>query len=92
MPSALVAAALTNASTWYRIGTVKLLLQHPDININLKSIDDKNFIDILEGKNILIDYDLQKKILENGRDDIILFLNEYGFKPIFKEKYNDRPK
>jgi hypothetical protein len=58
---------------------IKTLLQQPDIDIEIEDNDGITFIKrILYKKAFLIDYDLQKKILENGRKDIILYLNNYG--------------
>jgi ankyrin repeat protein len=56
---------------------VKLLLKQSEIDVTLKNNEGYNFIDFLNDKSILINYKLQKEILKNGRDDIILFLNEY---------------
>jgi ankyrin repeat protein len=60
------------------INQVKLLLEQPNIDIATITKTGFNFIDLLSYKYHLKNYDLQKKIIENDRDDIILLLNEYG--------------
>lgn len=78
--------ALIGAATDGREDIVKMLLSRPEIDVKLESNGWRgwygNFIDIINEvgrKNIyLIDYDLQKKIIDNNRPDIILFLLKYN--------------
>jgi ankyrin repeat protein len=51
---------------------IKLLLNHPNIIIS-----DKICL-MLSVKNILIDYQLQKNILNNNRVNILILFNQYG--------------
>jgi hypothetical protein len=68
---------------------LKLFLKCPDIDVTMKNFYNKNFIDYLEGRRkFLIDYLLQKKILENERNDIIVFFNKYKLvHPKIKKEY-----
>jgi ankyrin repeat protein len=64
------------------IEIVELFLKQSNINITIKDVYNHIFIDYIinneEKKSFLINYDLQKKILDNQRDDIILFLDKYN--------------
>jgi ankyrin repeat protein len=66
------------ASFYEKIDVVKLLLIQPNINIDLVDNDIHNFIDIIFDKSLLINYKLQKNILNNQREDIIILLNKYN--------------
>jgi ankyrin repeat protein len=70
--------ALIYASSWGYKEIVKLLLKHPNINLELKDNNNNNFITILKNKEFLIDYQLQKELLNNDRENIILFLDKYN--------------
>jgi ankyrin repeat protein len=60
--------ALIYASFWNNIEIVKLLLNHPDINIFLKTIDDKTALDWAKERNnkeiesLLMNYDRKEKL------------------------------
>ena len=56
---------------------VKMLLNCSDIDVNIRNNYGENFIDLFRDRTI-INYSLQKKILENGREDIIIFFDRYG--------------
>jgi hypothetical protein len=89
--NALIVAAyfLEKYKNDYSKETLKLLLSQPNIDIK-NNTEDKNFIDYLKkyDKSFLIDYDMQKKILDNNRDDIILFLNDHELiHPKIKDDY-----
>jgi ankyrin repeat protein len=80
-------SVLIIASSTDKKEIIKLLLKRPEIDINIKNNDNKNFIEILKDKYFLIDYDLHKKILKNGREDILIFLDKYELiHPKFKEE------
>jgi ankyrin repeat protein len=82
--------ALIYASRNEYIDIVKLLLKQPEIDVELK--DNKNyFIDYkINDNSFLIDYDLQKQILNNQREDIIIFINQYELiHPDIKSEYKD---
>lgn len=82
--------ALLDASYCGYYEIVELLLKHPDINVELKNNDDRNFIDKLSDNSFLINYQLQKEILNNDREDIILFFNQYDLiYPDIKKEYKD---
>jgi ankyrin repeat protein len=70
--------ALILSSVYEIVEIVKLLLEQPNIDVIYKDGNDLIFINYLEDKSFLKDYKLQKKILENGRVDIILFFDKYG--------------
>jgi hypothetical protein len=55
-----------------------MLLKHPNIDVTIKNNEYKNFIDYINDKSIFKNYYLQKKILNNNREDILVFLNKYG--------------
>jgi ankyrin repeat protein len=57
---------------------VKLFLKQPNIDITIKDSDGDFFMVYLKVNSFLIDYKLQQTILNNQRDDIILFLNKYN--------------
>jgi ankyrin repeat protein len=58
---------------------LKKIFQRPDVDVSLKNNEGYNFIHYLKGhKIILLDYDLQKNLLYNGREDILLFLDKYN--------------
>jgi ankyrin repeat protein len=56
---------------------IKLLLSRKDIKIDLFNFNYSDIYKHIKYCNYLKNYILQKKILENDREDIILFLNEY---------------
>jgi ankyrin repeat protein len=61
------------------IDIIKILLQQPNIDVKSVDVNGRNFIDkINKNRDFLKDYDLQKKILENGREDIIIMFDKYG--------------
>jgi hypothetical protein len=73
---------------------IVFLLTNKDIDITLKDKNGKNFVDWLDNIDILIDiikdYDLQKRIIENERDDIILYFDEINMiHEKIKEEYPD---
>jgi ankyrin repeat protein len=70
--------ALIFASVNSQYHIVKRLLIEPKINIELKNSKGYFFINKIKDKSFLIDYYFQKKILSNGREDILLFFNKYG--------------
>ena len=70
--------ALIEALYYRHEEIVKSLLKHPGIDINIQNNDGENFIDFFKYNSFLIDYQLQKEILNNDRDDIILFLDKYN--------------
>jgi ankyrin repeat protein len=70
--------ALIAASSRLNKEIVELLLKQPNINVEIEDNNGFNFISILKDKSYLIDYQLQKQILNNQREDIILFLNKYN--------------
>jgi hypothetical protein len=92
--------ALLFVSSYYKNNslTFDTLLQHPNIDVTVKDKKGFNFIDNLKHsyyfenktdlKYALMIYHIQKKIIENGREDIILFLNKYKMvHPKIKEEY-----
>jgi ankyrin repeat protein len=91
--------ALMCATFGNDIEIVKILLEHPDIDITIKSdsnktffdyVEDKTFFDYVEYKSFLKDYELQKKILDNGREDILIEFNNRGLvDPKIKEENPD---
>jgi ankyrin repeat protein len=68
--------ALINSTYPSNKEILKMLLEHPDIDITIKGNNGKTFMDYLNNNSFLKDYSLQKKILENNRDDILLFLDK----------------
>jgi ankyrin repeat protein len=82
--------ALLSSSLNGFIDIVKLLLSHPKIDITIENDIGCDFIQV-QGTNeryFLKDYELQKKILDNNRTDIILFLNEHRLvHPKIKKEY-----
>jgi hypothetical protein len=70
--------SLSYSSIYNRKDIVKLLLIQPEINITIKDNRGNIFIDFFKNRSFLINYKLQKEILKNGREDIIIFFNKYN--------------
>jgi ankyrin repeat protein len=91
--SSLSYTALMDASCFKYKEIIELLLKHPNIDITIKDLDGYFFIVYFNDKSynsILIDYDLQKEILNNQREDIILFIDKYNFThPKIKTEYKE---
>jgi ankyrin repeat protein len=69
---------------------IEELLKRPDIDITLKDLNNNTFIYNMRNKEILKKYSLQKKILDNNREDIILYFNNYDLvHPNIKKEYPD---
>jgi hypothetical protein len=60
---------------------VCLLLKHPKIDVYLKDVHDRDFIQYAKNEEVdldyLTDYDLQKTIIENNETNILIF-DKYG--------------
>jgi ankyrin repeat protein len=71
-----------------RENITKLLLIQPNININVTHIIfNDSFIDYNSNRSFLIDYKVQKEILDNQRDDIILLFDKHNLvHPKIKEE------
>jgi ankyrin repeat protein len=75
--------ALTISCYFFQSDIIKCLLEHPDIDI---TNDPYEYFGRIESVDFLIDYSFQKKILDNGRDDILLALDKFELiDPKFKE-------
>jgi ankyrin repeat protein len=72
--TALIYTSCTN--TLYNV--LKLLITQPDIDITIKNDMDHIFMDYILYDRFLKKYELQKKILDNNRDDIILFFDKHN--------------
>jgi hypothetical protein len=82
--------ALIYASRFGYYNILKMLLKHPNIDITYEIAGGTIFFDEVEYLYTLRDYEMQKKIIENKRDDIILFLEKKGLvHPKIKEEYPD---
>jgi hypothetical protein len=70
---------------------IELLLKHPNIDVTIKDIDGDFFMVYFNDKydkSFLINYDLQQTILNNQREDIILFFNQHNLiHPDIKTEY-----
>jgi ankyrin repeat protein len=70
--------ALILSIFWEYYDISQLLLERNEIDVNIKNDEGYNFIDFFNDKSFLINYKLQKEILKNGREDILIFLNNSG--------------
>jgi ankyrin repeat protein len=78
------------AITHARFELVKKLLEHPKIDITVKHNDILYYFAYIKKFVSLSDYESQKKILDNGREDVIILYKEMNIinEQIFEENKN----